>query len=217
MADEPGALLPATAVVLAGGRSSRFGSDKLASDLDGRPLLAHAVAAVAAVAREVVVVLSPDAPEPSLADVLAPGVTDRLRFVHDAADGIGPLAGVAAGLAAATQPLAVIVGGDQPSLVPALLAAILRYAAPGSGMPIDAVALEEEGRIRPLPCAVRVGPARSAAAVALAMGGGSLIGFLGRLRLGMLPPERWQALDPSGASLRDIDLPADLPADLPPG
>ena len=34
------------AIVLAGGRSSRFGRDKLAESIDGRPLLDRAVEAV---------------------------------------------------------------------------------------------------------------------------------------------------------------------------
>ena len=41
------------AIVLAGGRSSRFGRDKLAEPLDGRPLLDHAIAAVGHVATDV--------------------------------------------------------------------------------------------------------------------------------------------------------------------
>ena len=43
--------LPAvSAIVLAGGASTRFGRDKLAEPVDGRPLLHHAAEAVAAVA-----------------------------------------------------------------------------------------------------------------------------------------------------------------------
>lgn len=197
---------PATAIVLAGGRSSRFGGDKLVAELDGRPLLAHAIAGVAPAVREIVVVLSPDGAEP-----LLDGATDLpIRFARDADEGRGPLAGLAAGLAAAREPLAIVVGGDQPSLVPALLVEMLRHLAPGAIVPLDAMALEEGSRIRPLPCALRVAPARSAASVALALGGGSLIRFLGRLRLGILTPDRWQAIDPHGESLRDVDHPDDM-------
>ncbi|MCW3838277.1 molybdenum cofactor guanylyltransferase [Sphingomonas canadensis] len=41
--------------VLAGGRSSRFGSDKALADLNGRPLIAHAIAALARQADGVIV------------------------------------------------------------------------------------------------------------------------------------------------------------------
>ncbi|HXG40949.1 MAG TPA: NTP transferase domain-containing protein, partial [Candidatus Limnocylindrales bacterium] len=49
----------ATGIVLAGGRSSRFGRDKLAERLDDRPLLAHVVERVARACREVLVVVPP--------------------------------------------------------------------------------------------------------------------------------------------------------------
>ncbi len=200
--------LPATAIVLAGGRSARFGADKLAAQVDGRPLLHHVIAAVDGVAREIVVVLAPDGAEPPL----PAGVAAAVRFARDAAEAQGPLAGLAAGLAAATQPLALVVGGDQPRLVPALMREMLRLVAPGAGgRPVDAVALEDEGRIRPLPTALRVAAARPAATRALDAGTASLIGFLGRMRLGMLPPERWRLFDPAGDSLRDVDRPGDLP------
>ena len=57
------------------------------------PLLHHAVIRVAEITGDVVVVLAPDAPEPSL----PPGMP--VRFVHDPREGEGPLAGAVAGLA----------------------------------------------------------------------------------------------------------------------
>jgi molybdopterin-guanine dinucleotide biosynthesis protein A len=60
--------------VLAGGRSSRFGSDKALAEWNGRPLLAHAAEALAAQCETVIVcgrewpglVSLPDRPEPDL-------------------------------------------------------------------------------------------------------------------------------------------------------
>ena len=115
-----------------------------------------------------------------------------------------------AGLASAAQPLAVVVGGDQPALVPALLEALIRVVAPGSGRPLDAAAVEEGGRLRPLPAAFRVTAARAAVAAAQSAGERSLAAVFGRLRAGVLAPDRWRALDPEGASLRDVDRPEDL-------
>ena len=48
-----------TAIVLAGGRSSRFGSDKLAARYGDSTLLARAVSGVAPVSTEVIVVVAP--------------------------------------------------------------------------------------------------------------------------------------------------------------
>ena len=111
-----------TGMVLAGGRSSRFGEDKLVAEIDGRPLLHLAIDAVAGVVDEIVVVVGADA----LAPVLPPHVPVPVVVARDAVAGQGPLAGLAAGLAAASHPLALLVGGDQPALRPALLRELLR-------------------------------------------------------------------------------------------
>ncbi len=154
----------ATGIVLAGGSSTRFGNDKLAAEVDGRPLLHHAIEAVASVVDEVVVVIAAGGARPRLpADLPVP-----VRVVRDMAAGLGPLAGLAAGLADARAPLALVVGGDQPSLRPTLLAELLLWLGAEAGSvaeepSLDVVALEEDGRLRPLPSAVRVATARPAA------------------------------------------------------
>lgn len=199
---------PATGIVLAGGAASRFGADKLAVEIDGRPLLHHAVAAVATVVDEVVVVIAADGPRPRL----PAGLGVPVRVVRDAADGLGPLAGLAAGLADARAPLALVVGGDQPSLAPTLLAELLLWLGPEADeAALDVAALEEDGWLRPLPSAVRVATVRPAAAAALAEGTRSLVGLFARLRVGTVAGERWRELDPAGGSLRDVDTRDDLP------
>jgi len=71
-------------VVLAGGQSSRFGSDKALAELDGRTLIARAVDALAGWCEHVVVAGRETAPAPTLPD-----------WPHG---GMGPLAGLAAAL-----------------------------------------------------------------------------------------------------------------------
>ena len=58
-----------TGVVLAGGRSSRFGRDKLAERLDGRTLLTNAIDGVTPASTEILVIAAPDAipPVPGIA------------------------------------------------------------------------------------------------------------------------------------------------------
>ncbi len=75
--------------VLAGGRSSRFGSDKALALLDGRQLIEHAVAALSPYAVEVMICGRTDARWTCLADL-------------PAAD-MGPLGGLAAALAYAKE------------------------------------------------------------------------------------------------------------------
>jgi molybdopterin-guanine dinucleotide biosynthesis protein A len=197
----------ATGIVLAGGRATRFGADKLSVRINGRPILHHAILAVAAVADEVVVVIGSDGARPPLpADAEV-----RVRVVRDAVADGGPLAGLAAGLAAARGQLAILVGGDQPSLAPALLAELLLWLGrEADGPTLDAVALAENGLLRPLPAALRVATVRPIVAALLGGENRSLVSLFGRLRVGTLQPERWRMLDPDGASLRDVDTPDDL-------
>jgi molybdopterin-guanine dinucleotide biosynthesis protein A len=199
-----------TGIVLAGGRSTRFDGDKLALDVGGRPLVHLAIEVVAGVADEVVVVVGAEGPVP----LLPAGLRVPVVVARDAVAGQGPLAGLAAGLATASHPLALIVGGDQPALQPALLRELLRRLgadASAHGATFDVVGLEEDGKLRPLPAALRVATVLPAADVALASGTRSLIGLFGRLRVERLTPREWGALDPQGDSLRDVDTRADLP------
>jgi molybdenum cofactor guanylyltransferase len=200
--------LGVTGIVLAGGRATRFGADKLAALVNGRPLLHVAILAVASVSDEVVVAIGADGHRPPLpADAPV-----HVRVVRDAVVDGGPLAGLAAGLTAARGRLAILVGGDQPSLSPPLLAELLLWLDSEPDEPsLDAVALVDEGLVRPLPAALRVSTCRPRAAALLGGGTRSLVGLLGILRVGTLEPERWRVIDPHGASLRDVDTPDELP------
>ena len=199
--------LAVSGIVLAGGRATRFGADKLAVPIDGRPLLHHAILAAAGVCDEVVVVIGSDGARPALptdADV-------PVRIARDAVADRGPLGGLAAGLAAARGRLAILVGGDQPSLAPAILAELLLWLDRESDeAPLDAVALVDEGQVRPLPAALRVATVRPVVAALLDGEACSLLGVLERVRVGTIEPERWRLIDPGGASLRDVDTPDDL-------
>ena len=189
-----------TGIVLAGGRSSRFGSDKLVAELDGRPLLHHALEAVATVAAQIVVVAAPGI-EPSIPVDLA----SRVRVVHDPEPFGGPLVGLVAALSHVNSPVAIVVGGDMPRLAPAVLGRLV--AALG---PARAALLEVPGRVQPLPAALEVSAAMTAGSEVLARGGRSLRDLFGGLDPVVLPAPVWLALDPAAATITDIDRPSDL-------
>jgi molybdopterin-guanine dinucleotide biosynthesis protein A len=184
-------------VILAGGRSSRFGRDKLAEPIGGRSLLGHAIDAVRPIATEIVVVGAPDA---------TPDVPDDVRVIHDPVAFEGPLAGARVGLAAARESTVVIVGGDMPDLVVAVLASMVE-ALDG----FDVVALEDGGRPRPLPIVVRRMPTLEAAGRLLDSGERRLRALLESLVSDAIPEATWRRLDPEGRTMHDIDTEADLP------
>lgn len=187
------------AIVLAGGRSSRFGRDKLAVPIGGRPMLQWVIDTVQAVATDVVVVAAPDG---------SPAVPDDVQIAHDARMFQGPLAGLAAGLAALDPALTrvVVVGGDMPTLVPAVLQRLLAQLDTG-----DIVVLDVDGGPRPLPMAIRPGSVRPAADRLLAAGERRLRALLSELVVVAISQATWRPDDPDGQSLRDVDVPEDLP------
>jgi molybdenum cofactor guanylyltransferase len=204
-----------SAIVLAGGRSSRFGAAKLAAQLEGSSLLEHAVRAVAAVADEIVVALPAEdsAPEPALGGITRGAA---VRFVRDPEAYGGPLVGLAAALDATSGRRAIVVGGDMPRLQPAVLHAMLDRLEPpgnpGESPDAEAIVLTSDGLRRSLPVALRIDAGRRAAQQALDRGERSLRSMLARLLVEELDSETWHALDPRSETLIDIDEPADLEA-----
>ena len=195
-------------IVLAGGASTRFGGDKLAAQVGGRTLLELAVAAVASVTTEVLVVVAPGDDRP------LPGGTVPVRRVEDPERHGGPLVGLLAGLEAADEPIVLVVGGDMPALSPDVLSALIRAleASPGSA---DAAVLLQRSEPRPLPAVLRNGAATPAARRLLADGERSLRALVRALATRELAEGEWRGLDPDGATLIDVDRPEDLP--IPPG
>lgn len=103
-------LIPLTAIILCGGRSTRMGQDKGSLPIGDESMLDRIVRIVRAIADDVIVVARRDQRVP--ADV---------RLVHDPVEDLGPLAGIAAGLAASTSDLNVVVACDMPLINPQVL------------------------------------------------------------------------------------------------
>jgi len=188
-----------SAVVLAGGRSSRFGRDKLAEPIAGEPVLSRTIAAVLGVATDIVVVTGPDS---SL--VLPVGI----RVVRDPFAYGGPLVAVVTGLAAARHASVVVVGGDMPWLRADVLTMMLASLVPAH----EAAALQFDGRRQQLPLALRRVAALHAARRLTDSGERRLGSLLDALSVATIAEGAWRALDPDAATLRDIDTPGDLPS-----
>jgi len=199
------------AIVLAGGGSTRFGTDKLAAELDGRPLLHHALERVAEAADRIVLVLAPDAGVPAM----PPEIERRIEVARDEARHQGPLAGLAAGLARLdaardADAIAIVVGGDMPRLVPGVLRLLAERVARDGG---TAGAVLESDPVPSLPVALRASSALDAARTLLAADRRSLRALLDELAAVTVPAGEWRLLDPSGATLADVDTPDDLAPD----
>ncbi len=136
-----------------------------------------------------------------------PQLPPDVKLAVDRVEFEGPLSGLASGLAVLDPGIdqVLVVGGDMPSLVPAVLRRLLLELAAH-----EAVVLADDAGPRPLPMAIRRSAAAPAAERLLAAGERRLRALLGELDVVVIPPATWQADDPTGATLMDIDTPGDL-------
>ncbi len=170
-------------VVIAGGRSLRFGGEKAVALFAGRPMLSWAVERLRQACRLVAVNARPGTQAEALAQA------EGIPVLHDVAgDPDGPLAGVRAGLAWAQGECAaaLAVSPCDAPLLPADLYVRLAAAAGGGAAMAETV----EGR-QPL-CAVW--PVSALPLVTAAIAGGA-------------HPPTWRLLEQAGAGRLRVDPP----------
>jgi CTP:molybdopterin cytidylyltransferase MocA len=143
-------------LVLAAGSGSRFGGGKVRATLDGRPLVAHVLAAArAAGLRRLVLVLGRDAVEVLAAvRVAEPGLLDGVLVAVNGAPERGLATSLRLGLAAATASPAptgvVVLLGDQPRVRAEVVEALALAAASSPGEALAVVpAYADEGGPNP--------------------------------------------------------------------
>ena len=188
-----------TALVLAAGSASRFGSVKLLAPLDGRPVLQHTLDAVASAGLDDVVVVLGQA----AADVEAAIAWRGERRVVNPSPTDGLASSLRIGIAAASADPAcqavLVLLGDQPSVRPAVLRSV---AFVGEVRPEPFVRARYAHDGAPNPVLVK----RAAFAEASAMTGDRGLGPLLAAE-----PTRVHAVDVEGGN-PDVDTPADLAA-----
>ena len=188
-------------MVLAGGRSERFGWDKLAEPVEGVPMLHHAIRAVAPFCDEMVVSVAFEGKAPPMPEDVA------VVLVRDRVPDEGPLAGLCTALGLVSTPLALVAAGDMPRLSSAVLGLMLREAV--SHPDAQVVALRDGEKVRPLPCVVRAEAAPHLDEL-VASGERRLRALVQEFPLAVVAESEWRALDPAGGSLQDVDRPEDL-------
>ncbi len=122
----------AAGVVVAGGRSTRFGEpDKALADLAGVPMVRRVADRIAPAIDALVLNCRADQRE-GLADALA-GYDHPVSFAVDPEPDRGPMAGIRTGLRAAESEYAAVVACDMPFVDPALVAHLFERAAGRDG------------------------------------------------------------------------------------
>ncbi|HUP20757.1 MAG TPA: molybdenum cofactor guanylyltransferase [Gemmatimonadota bacterium] len=185
-------------LVLAGGEGRRLGGPKATLDWGGRPLLLHVLDRLAPLAERVVVAARPG-------QDLPPGGYER---VDDALADAGPLAGLAAGLAAIAplEPAALVAVAacDYPYADPRLFLALAALAAATD----DVVLPRHGGHAHPLQALWRA-RAGAACSAALDRGQRRIRSALESLSVRAVEAAELPGIDPDRALL-NLNDPGDL-------
>ena len=187
-----------TGIVLCGGRSSRMGADKAALAFGDETLGQRAVRVVREVADEVIIVRR-EGQAPLF-------VEPPVRIVHDPIEGFGPLAGLAAGLAASTTDLNLVVACDMPLVRSAVLHRLIELHGDA-----DICVAEVDGRPSPL-CAVYRKGAAGVAEALLASGERRVMALLDRVQTKRVDAAVFRDIDPDLATFVSCNTPDELQA-----
>jgi len=182
-------------VILAGGLSRRMGRDKASLPAGDGTLIEHLAHRLAPAVDETIV--AGGSVRPTL-----PGV----RMVEDRHPGLGPLAGMHAGLAAARYPHVWVVGCDLPDTDPALAQLFLGFAG-GYEAVVPSIDAEPQGV-----CALYDRALASRIEGLLASGERRVKALLAASNVRYVTPEELRAVDPELRSFRNINTPADYEA-----
>jgi molybdopterin-guanine dinucleotide biosynthesis protein A len=197
-----------SAVLLAGGSSSRFGSDKLLAPLGGAPLLVHAVRNALALFQEVVVVAKDS--EKYRGTLAAAGLSalldSSLQLRSDFSPWTTPLAGLEAGLAAARGESCFVAGADMPFAAnPRLLQALGAALANR-----DAAAPRFAGSPQPLCALLRREPCLAVASALLERSPAGPLALLQAVDTAWIEYASVDPADARGVPFLDADTPAAL-------
>ena len=182
-----------SAIVLAGGRSSRMGRPKALLPFDGVPLIEHIVGALRTRFEDVVVVAAPEQPLPAM----------PARVVRDDVPYQGPVGGLCYGLRAVRGEVCFATSCDSAffsmPLVDVLLSRIAGY---------DVVVPHWQGRPQPLHAVYRTSVAPLLEAQ-LRSGELRAVALFDRVRTRRVDEEEIRRFDPAGRSFFNMNTPDD--------
>ena len=196
-------LLDRSAIVLAGGFSSRFGQDKGVLELANKPLIKHVVDAVKPIVDEVIVVANSQERIAKYAEIVAADV----RFTVDSGEQNGPLVGALTGFESAHGKYALLLPFDMPfvsrEVVSLLFELCLNKAAVVPRWP--------DGKVEPLHAVYQTNVALDAARSAVDEGKMDMQAVVERMRgVRYVSTLVIHQLDPDFRTFFNINTPVDL-------
>ena len=193
-----------TALILAGGQSSRMGFDKQTLQLEGQPLAIHIAKELKRIFPQILIVSQrPDLYEAWLDQL--PG----LALMSDIYPGQGPMSGIHAGLLQAESPFVYVTGCDMPRVSPDLILHMMTRLRTSQDHPVGAMLRRESGHLEPLNAFYAKGLAPLMEARLKARQSG-LQAFCRDQAFVWLTEEELALRDPGFESFEDYNQPSDL-------
>jgi len=202
-----------SAVILAGGSSSRLGDEKALLLFGGRPLICWTAELLCSVADEIVVVARDEAHACHLEKATEDWLSDRIALTWDSVPGFGPVAGLDAGLRKARGQFAFATGCDLPFLnagvVDRLFELVCRKDCRGEGYEA-AVPVQPNGLFEPLHSVYHREKMGESCRLAVENGERRIYAPLQQLHFNCVPMELLRPTDPDLLSFFNLNTREDL-------
>lgn len=200
-----------TGVVLAGGQSRRFGTDKALALLEDRPLLLHVLQALASVVDQLMLVVD----QPSRYADLTEHFGKSVARVVDVYPQRGPLGGLYSAALQASTPWLLVTSCDTPLLEGPVLTGVQQRALAeyNGNSPADptarAVVCRVAGRLHPFPGAYST-HSKSILLQALQKNALKMVDFLSEIQVDCLDEDDISAIGGTDCSFLNVNTPIEL-------
>ncbi len=183
-------------VIVAGGKSSRFGRNKALEPFEGEPLIVRAVRTLGRWCTPLMVVCNHIEEYVGIEAVL----------IGDLVPHQGPLMALYTALLFSPHEWIFFRAVDMPFLEPPFISLLMDQTVEGRA---DVVVPVHEGRLEPL-CALYRRRCLRAVAHAVEEGGRRMVHFYPQVRVNRIEEEVWRKADPTGRSLVNINTQEEL-------
>jgi molybdopterin-guanine dinucleotide biosynthesis protein A len=192
-----------SAVILAGGFSSRFGSDKGLVFLKNKPLICHVIEKVKPIVNEVLVVVNSEEQQKKF----APIIKNNVKFVIDIEDSQSPLVGAVTGFEKSQGKYSLLLPCDVPLVSPQIVSFLFEMQRNVNAV----IPRWPNGYIEPLQAIYHTKSALSAAKTALKKSFMNMRSMIENLKaVNYVSTNVLKQLDPDLRTFLNVNTPKDL-------
>lgn len=192
-----------SAVILAGGYSRRFGSDKGLVDLAGKPLVLHVIDRVSELVDEILLIVSSENQKKNFEPILQ----NKAKLVIDRYESQSPLVGTITGFATAKGDQSILLPCDTPLVSEQIISLLLDMSKDCNA----AIPRWPNGYIEPLQAVYNTKAALTAAKTALTQGKRNMQSMIDNLtQVRYVSTMVLKHLEPELTSFFNVNTPQDL-------